>query len=765
MSGAQSNGQDVDIDIARLIAAVWERRLAVISLILIMCMVAFAVTGTIAPRYRAEARILIEAREQVQTPTDQGVRSQSVYLDEQGILSQVEIIDSTNLIKKVAEELDLVNEPEYSAAARPSYVSGLLIKMGLSDDPYEAAPEERLIDIFRDHLSVYQVANTRVIAIRFWSTDRLLSARVANAMAEAYLQTQSRAKVLTDTDTTAWLEPEIADLRERVREAEAKVADYRAESGLLLVDENATIATQQLAEISTELSRVRGNKAEAQARAIAVANAIENGYSTEQFANTTQSEVIRRLRERQAAIQSDIADLSVTLLDEHPRIKGLRSQLRDIDAQIKSEAQNLQRGFESEAEVAQLRENELVAQLEALKADSARAGGEEVKLRALEREAAAQRELLEAYLIRYREAASRSDRGELPPDALIISEALVPISSYFPKTMPIVIITGLATFLLAAIYIMMRELFTGRAMKPVAYGAPRPETVEPLQAPYPVPPAPQPVVESTEPVVANKFHQDAAGPETEQPAAQAIELPAPPPEPVDIYADAEETLASEDDNRPETADVVYAASASSVVIDEMDVEYSVSAITDHLIAGGAKIAIVVSPEGDKGSTTSVMLARMLANEGQQILMVDMTGSACPSNMMIQQNDLPGITDVLADECTVPEALHADRLSGAHILPQGTVDPADAMQHADRLPEIIGSVSNVYDIVVVECGPANAAGVKRLLNSYDVEMIFSVVQPEEELISEYLTDFYAEGFDNLLMMCPGAGSPQQPDRAA
>ena len=88
-----------------------------------------------------------------------------------------------------------------------------------------------------------------------------------------------------------------------------------------------------------------------------------------------------------------------------------------------------------------------------------------------------------------------------------------------------------------------------------------------------------------------------------------------------------------------------------------------------------------------------------------------------------------------------------------------------MRHAGRLPEIIASVSDVYDIVVVECGPANAAGVKRLLNSYDVEMIFSVVQPEEQLISEYLTDFYSEGFDKLLVMCPGADTPPRPDRNA
>ena len=134
-------------------------------------------------------------------------------------------------------------------------------------------------------------------------------------------------------------------------------------------------------------------------------------------------------------------------------------------------------------------------------------------------------------------------------------------------------------------------------------------------------------------------------------------------------------------------------------------------------------------------------------------------------MMVPQTNLPGITEVLVDACTIPEALHADRLSNAHILPQGGVDPAEAMRHADHLPEVIAQVSKVYDIVVIECGPANSAGVKRLLDGLDVDMIFSVVQPEEDLMTEYFTDFYSEGFNELLMMSPGAGAPNPSDRSA
>ena len=802
MSRRQHDGQDADIDIARLFAAVWERRLAVISLILIVGVAAFVISGMISPRFLGETRILIESREPVFAEGASRESGQAQTLDERGVVSQVEIINPTDLIKAVVAELDLAETADFNAAAHPSFLTKLMARFGLARNLEGAAPEERLIETFREHLTVYQVANSRVIVVEFWSTDNQLAATVANTIAETYLSMQSGAKLVTNADARAWLLPEIEELREWVRQAEEKVANYRAESGLLLVDENATLVTQQLADASAELARVRAQRADALARAAVVKRAVERGETSGQFVNAVESEVMQRLRDRQADIQSNIADLSVTLLEGHPRIKGLRSQFRDIDTQIRAETAKQLRGLEAEAELAQIREEELQTQFNSLKAASARAGNEEVELRALEREATAQRDLLEAYLSRYREAASRSDRGNLQADARVIATAIVPASPYFSKTMPIVIVAALSTFLLSSIVIMLRELFAGSGLRTaepefepaaaVSNPTPTPSRTEP-PASRPEPKVPAVVSEPAEP----DEEPDSARRTLESRIDAAISRPrnAPPPvveespendpETEDLAATLNEKrtnrlVSANDFNAPKSREsetsetpepVMSEADAepeeTDAIIVEPDAEYSVSAVTGHLIAKETRLAVVVSPEGDKGSTTSVMLARMLANEGRQILLLDMTGSACPSRMMTPQSDLPGITNVLAGECSTPNAVHADRLSNAHILPRGTADPAKAMLHSSELPGVIEAVADVYDIVVVECGPANSDGIKQLFGRENgVEMIFSVVQPDEKLITEYLTDFYSEGFDNLLMMSPGAGnSPNKPGRNA
>jgi uncharacterized protein involved in exopolysaccharide biosynthesis len=261
------------------------------------------------------------------------------------------------------------------------------------------------------------------------------------------------------------LETEIADLTNRVKQAEGKVADFRSKSDLLLGRDNASLATLQLSELSSELSRVRASRASAEAIAVGVRSALESGASIDSLPKVIDSPLIQRLRERQVQLKADIADLSTTLLDNHPRIRALNSQLADMEGQIRDEARNLLRSLSTDVETAKAREQQLISDLNRLKAESSRVGGDEVELRALEREAVAQRELLESYLTRYREASSRGDHRYLPADARIVATALQPTEAYFPKILPIASAAFAGSILLMAIGTLLKELFSGNAMR------------------------------------------------------------------------------------------------------------------------------------------------------------------------------------------------------------------------------------------------------------------------------------------------------------
>ncbi|EJB03319.1 uncharacterized protein involved in exopolysaccharide biosynthesis [Rhizobium leguminosarum bv. trifolii WSM597] len=724
MSGV-ARDQDVDIDLGQLVRAVWARRLRILAITLAGAGIAFTGAKIMSPQYRSETRILIEPRAPAFASTQQvNDAGAGPLMDELNIASQVQLLQSADLLKKVINDLKLYNLPEFDDAANGSAMSSIMVKLHLKKNPMENPPEERVIDAFVERLQVYQVPGSRVIGISFTSKDPKLAAAIPNAMANVYLSTQSGAKLDSNSEATRWLEPEIDGLRRKVSEAEKKVAEYRTSHGLLQTNGTTTFPAQQLNDISAELTRVRGDKANAEARAQAVRNALSSGEASDTLPDIMSSQAIQRLKATESGLQSQISDLQTSLLNNHPRLKSLRAQLADIRTQIRQETQKILTSIENESKVADLRASELERQSDTVQANSARAGEDEVGLNALEREATAQRQLLETYLVRYREAASRADSNSSPADARIVSKAIEPVDPYFPKVVPIVVVAAVATLILSAIVTMLAELFSGRALRPVDAA---PETIEaktlveervaPQAAPV-VAPVRKPIQPSMLAIVGHEGETDAI-----EDTEVAEELP-------------------EDDN-----------------------EFSVASVADYLTGSRAPLAIAISPTGDNGSAATVLLTRMLADAGRRVILIDMTGSGYPTELMAEDQAAPGVTDLLCGEAAFGDTIHSDRLSDAHLIPQGQSDVRRAMRGVDRLSLLLDALAAAYDLVVVECGSADVAGVSRLTRSRDVEIILSLPEIEETIFVTLMTEFQAAGYERVVLMSGGEGAEQTLGKAA
>lgn len=711
MSPAQTTAADLDVDLRQLFASLARNWLRILVVALAVAALALVAAWMATPKYKAETRLLIETRESVFTRPDTSPDADRPILDEEGVTSQVEVISSTDILKQVAEKLGLAKLPEFDEALNQSLPSRLLVIAGLRSDPNEVPADERVLKAMREKLSVYRVDKSRVIVIEFSSADPKLAAAIPNAIADAYIAAQGNAKLESNAAATDWLAPEIADLSKRVKDAEAKVATYRAQNGLLIGQNNSVLATQQLSELSSELSRVRASRASAEATAASVREALKGGGSLDSLPEVLSSNLIQRLRERQVQLRNDIADLSTTLLDNHPRIRALRSQLADLDSQIRAEAEKVLNSLTAEAKTAQAREDQLTADLNKLKAQSAEAGEQQVELNALEREANAQRQLLESYMTRYREASSREDRNYLPVDARIFSRAVMPTEAYFPKIVPIVSAAFTASLLAMAIITLLRELFSGRAMRPAA-GRPL-----------------EPVREVAMPVAAQ--------------AAASVDAPSPEPSgtiPAEVSV-------------PQPAEPEVAPSRFG--------EIDVAGAAGKLIDAGAARAIFVSPEGDEAAASSVLVARAVSDAGLRVLLLDLTASGAASRPMLDSGLFPGITNLLASESQFSEVIHPDRYSDCHVIPVGTADPARAMRAADRLPIIMQSLTTAYDLVVVECGPADSHGIRRLVGEGS-EVFVSMIEADE-VVSQATVQLIENGYPDIILVTPaGHDRPGTPE---
>ena len=634
-----------EVDLGSLLGSLWRAKVKIILFVLLVVFAMIALIRIIPPEYTSEARILLEPQETPFTrPEAEGANAAPREVDEQAVTSQVQVISSRDVAEAVIEELDLLNVAELDPAREgPGLVESILVTFGLANDPMAVPREERVYMEFSERLSAYNIRDSRVIVVEFTANDAQLAARVTNAIVEHYITGLRDASQRNTRSATTFLDAQITDLRTRVASAEADVARFRATSDLAVGVNNTTISAQQLSELSTQLTRAEAEVAEAQARAEEIRSILRSGGGIA-VPEVLNSPLFQRLQEQQVTLRARIAELSATLLPQHPRIRELNAQLADLNAQIRSEANRIASGFENEARVARARAQELDTRLGQLKAEAARVGEAEVELRALEREAAAQRELLESYLARYREAAAREADAQLPPNARSIQLASannVPVS---PKPIPLLAASFIGSLLLSIMIVLSSAILSGRAMRepsgPQDDGGRREPMEMPHMAPAHAVSAPRPAAPRLQPV-----------------AAPALEWP---------------------------RDIEFVALDDQVALRRL--------LTSLRGPEGAGSIVLVTDSGGGHRSAGVALgfARGMAAAGRSVVMVDGQGEA--SAMLALQG--PGLSDLCEGTADVTTAISRDPMSRAHVVVRGYGTPDVA-----AAGEIVAALSESYDCVI------------------------------------------------------------------
>ena len=451
------------VDLREILLALRGRIKTILAITVAVAIGAIVFVLTATPRFAGETQVLLENRDSVFTRTLSERELPGGTIDEQAVLSQVQIVTSREVARETIRRLGLVGNAEFDPLVGPmDPITRVRTMLGIADGSFDGNEEDRIFDSYYRALMVYAVPRSRVLAIEFRSSDPDLSARAANTIAEVYLEHLEEAQAELARAASNWLGTNIEDLRARVSEAEAAVESFRSSSRLFLSGESANISSQQLSDLNTRLAEARSAQADSEARAQLLSEMIAEGRAFE-IPDVASNDLIGRLIEQRIDLRSQIALEQRTLLPGHPRILELRAQLSDLDEQITASAERTVRILENEARIAASRVQSLEAALDAQMSVVAQANESEVQLRALEREARAEREQLENYLTRYREAIARGSQNATLPDARIVSRAIVPREPVFPRKAPTIILATLGAAFVATGGVVVAALISGGA--------------------------------------------------------------------------------------------------------------------------------------------------------------------------------------------------------------------------------------------------------------------------------------------------------------
>jgi len=683
-------------DMRNLGRVLWAKKTKILGITLLAAATAFAVVNTMTPRYRSESRLLLETRENVflRAEADKNGGDRTT-IDPEAVTSQTQLVLSRDLAREVIKKEKLADDPEFDPALRgPSVLRVVLSLFGIVRDPAVMTKEERTLESYYDRLNVYAVEKSRVIGVDFLSANPDLAARVANTIAETYLKMQQTSKQDQTRAAGDWLAGEIANLRTKVADAEAKVEAYRAQSNLFVGSNNTSLPNQQLTEINSQISAARGQKADLEARARQLREVVRSGKSIES-SDIANSESMRRLIEQRNALRSQLAEQSTTLLDQHPRIKELKAQIAEVGQEIRSEGERLAAQLDNDARVAGDRLETLTGSLNTVKKQASQTNEQDVQLRALEREAKTERDLLESYLAKYREATARDNINAAPPEARIISRASPAIKPDYPKKLPIVLIAAFAAFALSAGFIVTGALL---AAAPSSNGCAYATAYPPRAMAAPMMP-----------------HVDSPSlmPSAAPPAAMA---------------------------------------AMPLAV------HTVEQIAQSLRQAGdaGRRVTVVGAMRNVGTTyVAISLARALANDANVVLVDLAFGSP---NLSIISNDpkAPGIAELVRGAASYGEIITRDQYSPVHLVATGSVgNDGPALAASPMLATVIEALVCSYDHVVIDVGSLADIAVERFA-PLATRAVLVAADPANPAIKAARERLMMAGIADVTLM---AGAPQ------
>jgi uncharacterized protein involved in exopolysaccharide biosynthesis len=668
-----------EIDLAQIAAALSRHRRIVIGATLVAFIGALLFVNLAKPRYTAEARVLLENQESYLTRADKERADPATAPDAEAVQSQIQLLTSRDLARRALKSLDLEGNVEFDPLANgPGLMTRIGVALGMLRDPARLSPEERMLDAYFDRLTILSPTKTRVLQIEFSSRDPDLAARAANAVASIYIELQREAKRENARAAAQSLSPLVADLRARLAEAEAKVEDFRVKSGLLAGTNNVTIATQQLGDLTNQLTLSRTAQADAEAKAKLVRDMLRQNRVGE-IPDVANNELIRRVGEQRVALRAQLALESRTLLPGHPRIKELHAQLADLEADLRKAADRTARTLENEARIAASRVENLTIAMERQKKIAGDAGADEVQLRELERAARVLKEQLEADSAKYQEALAREGSKSSPADARIIQRALAPSNPSFPKKLPITAFATIAALVLSAGAIIAVELLSGRARVALPSPLPRDEDALGVDAPALIRDEDEEEEEPEEEEEHHVIDYDEAYGERDHGDEENE----------DESARAPLALVRRVDSEPAPDLAEDAAEKVTDAVGRIDAARDESAVAVLFVGCG---------DEESSFATAVSLARSLAMRGRAIIVCVDPDEAYDRLVADAADDgrPAGLADLAAREATFAAAIHRDAGSRLHVMPAGRVEDG-----RDRDASwVLEALTRAYEFVVL-----------------------------------------------------------------
>jgi capsular exopolysaccharide synthesis family protein len=335
-----------ELFVAELWRIIKHRKRTIAAFTLLVVLMVLTVSLLMKPQYEAVGQVVFHRENESGVLGFKGVDTSLVEdpEDRAAIDTQIGILGTDALALQVINDLHLDQNPKFTGQA------------------VQSTNQDRLVELFRKSLKISKVKGTRLIEIRFRSTDARLAADAANQLSNAYVDKFYKSQFQASTQISDFLAGQLKELQAKVQESQQKLIDYQKQNGIFGLDDKQNIVTAKLDDLNKELTAAEAERVQKE-----IDYRLARSKQPELIAKLGPDNLVTKLRAQEADLQNEMAKESVRLGPAHPKIVELSKQIAQVRASEGAEVQRISDHITYDFEGAAGRERMLRGALEAQK--------------------------------------------------------------------------------------------------------------------------------------------------------------------------------------------------------------------------------------------------------------------------------------------------------------------------------------------------------------------------------------------------------------
>jgi len=461
-----NNEMSSDLSFNDIFLALKRRKFIILGTIMLFLLMSGIFIILQKPEYTATTTIQFHVKNENITGIDTVLSS--LGKDESALAAEVDILKSRKLLEAVYKRLELNKNKEFYTPVEEEvkksgdgsiFGSGIVTKKKALDDRLNKSDPERrerisIIDKLQKKLTITRGKNLYTTTISYSSLSPELSAQIVNTLVDEYLISQIKSRFEMTDNANSWLYKKVGELRGKLKVTEEKIQKFREKNDLVKIG-GETTNNIELQELSRQLVLAQSSLAEAESRLNHFLKLVENNDTPETLGEVLNSDLVKQLKIKEAAVLSKKSELEKRYGSKHPKMIQVNAELNEIGMSISGAIEKIIAGIGNDVVTSESKVETIEINLKKLRERLNKVNRLEMKMEDLIRVRDADKELYESYLTRFKETAEEKDLQR--SEAKILSKAEIPITPSWPKNNLIISVFVLLGIMLGVVIALIME--------------------------------------------------------------------------------------------------------------------------------------------------------------------------------------------------------------------------------------------------------------------------------------------------------------------